>query len=73
MARLKARIKKPLTGLKVAAFYGCYVLRPSERSDFENPDNSTRTTFMLYDTGTLPTGDTDQQIESNALQNFQSR
>ena len=41
MARLKERIKKPLTGLKVAAFYGCYVLRPSERSDFENPDNPT--------------------------------
>ena len=41
MARLKERIKRPLTGLKVAAFYGCYVLRPSERSDFENPDNPT--------------------------------
>ena len=41
MVRLKERIKKPLTGLKVAAFYGCYVLRPSERSDFENPDNPT--------------------------------
>ena len=39
MARLKERIKRPLTGLKVAAFYGCYVLRPSENSDFENPDN----------------------------------
>ena len=41
MARLKERIKRPLTGLKVAAFYGCYVLRPSENSDFENPDNPT--------------------------------
>ena len=28
---------------------------------------------MLYDTGTLPTGDTDQQIESNATQNFESQ
>ena len=28
---------------------------------------------MLYDTGTLPAGDTDQQIESNALQHFQSQ
>ena len=45
----------------------------NEKFDFENPDNSTRTTFMLYDTGTLPAGDTDQQIESNALQNFQSQ
>ena len=28
---------------------------------------------MLYDTGTLPTGDTEQQIESNATQNFESQ
>ncbi len=41
MARLKERIKRPLTGLKVAAFYGCYVLRPSHLSDFDNPDNPT--------------------------------
>ncbi len=41
MARLKERIKRPLTGLKVAAFYGCYVLRPSGLSDFDNPDDPT--------------------------------
>ena len=39
MALLKVKIKRRLTGLKVAAFYGCYVLRPSELSDFEDPDN----------------------------------
>ncbi len=41
MKRLKERIRRPLTGLKTAAFYGCYVLRPSELSDFRDPDNPT--------------------------------
>ncbi len=39
MTLLKEKVKRLLTGLKVAAFYGCYILRPSELSDFENPDN----------------------------------
>ncbi len=38
-ALLKEKIKRPLTGLKTAAFYGCYVLRPSEYSEYEDPDN----------------------------------
>tara|TARA_B100000427_G_scaffold285184_1_gene258487 strand:+ start:451 stop:1839 length:1389 start_codon:yes stop_codon:yes gene_type:complete len=45
----------------------------NDEFQFNDPINSTRTTFMLYDTGTLPTGDTDQQIESNATQNFESQ
>ncbi len=39
MALLKEKIKRPLKGLKVAAFYGCYVLRPSGLSDFDDPDD----------------------------------
>ena len=54
MARLKSRIKRPLTGLKVAAFYGCYVLRPSERSDFENPDNPTGMEDIFAALGATP-------------------
>ena len=38
-ALLREKIKRPLTGLKTAAFYGCYVLRPSELSEYEDPDN----------------------------------
>ena len=41
LALLREKVRRPLTGLKTAAFYGCYVLRPSELSDFENPDNPT--------------------------------
>ena len=35
--------------------------------------SATRTTYMLLDTGTLPTGDTDEQIDKNELQNFESQ
>jgi succinate dehydrogenase / fumarate reductase, cytochrome b subunit len=38
---LRAKVKRPLIGLKTAAFYGCYVLRPSELSLYEDPDNPT--------------------------------
>jgi succinate dehydrogenase / fumarate reductase, cytochrome b subunit len=54
MTRLKERIKRPLTGLKVAAFYGCYVLRPSENSDFENPDNPTGMEDIFAALGATP-------------------
>ncbi len=36
---LKNRVKRPLEGLKVGPFYGCYVLRPKNRLGYEeNPD-----------------------------------
>ena len=37
--RLKAEITNPLTGFKVAPFYGCYIVRPSTALGFEeHPD-----------------------------------
>ena len=38
-SRLREKVVRPLTGLKAAAFYGCYILRPSELSPFEDPDD----------------------------------
>ena len=38
---LRDKVTRPLTGLKTAAFYGCYVLRPSGLSLYEDPDNPT--------------------------------
>jgi succinate dehydrogenase / fumarate reductase cytochrome b subunit len=38
---LRDKVKRPLTGLKTAAFYGCYVLRPSGLSLYDDPDNPT--------------------------------
>lgn len=37
--KLREAVKKPLSNIKAAAFYGCYAMRPSEYSDLENPDD----------------------------------
>ncbi len=36
---IKSRVKKPLEGLKVAAYYGCYLVRPAEVTQFDDPEN----------------------------------
>jgi heterodisulfide reductase subunit B len=40
-AKLKKAVKHPLNGLKVAAYYGCYLLRPPEVTGFDDPENPT--------------------------------
>ncbi len=38
LEEIKQRVKKPLTGLKVAAYYGCQILRPrKDHEDVESP------------------------------------
>jgi heterodisulfide reductase subunit B len=37
--RLKQRVIKPLTNLKVAAFYGCHALRPSKLLKLDDPES----------------------------------
>jgi len=39
--KLKEMIKKPLEGKKVAAYYGCLLLRPSREMQFDDPENPT--------------------------------
>ncbi|MBQ3860922.1 MAG: CoB--CoM heterodisulfide reductase iron-sulfur subunit B family protein [Clostridia bacterium] len=36
---VKARVTKPLKGKKIAAYYGCLLLRPSEALAFDDPEN----------------------------------
>ena len=36
---IKKRIVKPLKGLKVACYYGCYLVRPPEITQFDDPEN----------------------------------
>lgn len=38
---LKKQVVKPLTGRKVAAYYGCLLLRPSSVLAFDDPENPT--------------------------------
>ncbi len=54
MALLKSKIKRPLEGLKTAAFYGCYVLRPSELSEYDDPDNPTGLEDIFEALGATP-------------------
>ncbi|MBQ8514297.1 MAG: CoB--CoM heterodisulfide reductase iron-sulfur subunit B family protein [Ruminococcus sp.] len=36
---LKAAVKNPLTGKKIAAYYGCLLLRPGKVMQMDNPEN----------------------------------
>jgi heterodisulfide reductase subunit B2 len=36
---IKSKVVKPLIGLKVVTYYGCYLVRPPEVTNFDNPEN----------------------------------
>jgi len=38
---IKEKVQKPLEGLKVVTYYGCYLVRPPEVTDFDDPENPT--------------------------------
>jgi len=38
---LRKKIINPLKGLKVAPYYGCYLVRPQEATNFDDPENPT--------------------------------
>ena len=49
---------------------------PTFNKKFKNPSNEenfTRTTFMLIDTGTLPSGDNKEQVDKNEEPNFEAQ
>ncbi len=39
LTKLKKSIKQSLNGLKVAGYYGCYLVRPPEVTGFDDPEN----------------------------------
>jgi heterodisulfide reductase subunit B len=41
LAKLRKKIVKPLNGLRVASYYGCYLVRPPEATGFDDPENPT--------------------------------
>ncbi len=41
LARLRKSFRQSLNGLKVACYYGCYLVRPPEVTHFDNPENPT--------------------------------
>lgn len=38
---IKKKVVNPLTGKKIAAYYGCMLLRPSKEMNFDDPENPT--------------------------------
>lgn len=37
--KIKEQVKKPLTGMKVASYYGCLLVRPVEHTGFDDPED----------------------------------
>lgn len=38
---LEAKVRKPLKGLKLIPYYGCYTVKPSQITHFDDPENPT--------------------------------
>ena len=51
---LKKLLKIPLNGLKVAPFYGCYILRPSQMLGFDDAENPTSLEELIRALGGEP-------------------
>jgi len=39
LEEIRHRVKRSLNGLKLAAYYGCYLVRPPEITQFDDPEN----------------------------------
>ncbi len=48
------RVSRPLTGLRVAAYYGCLLVRPPEVMQFDDPENPTILDDVLAAAGAEP-------------------
>ena len=54
LERLAAQVTNPLTGLRVAAFYGCHLLRPPDETGFDDPDHPTSFDDVITALGATP-------------------
>ena len=51
---LRDMVKKPLTDLRIAPFYGCYILRPADIMGIDDPDNPTSMERVIDALGATP-------------------
>ena len=63
-AKLRKKIINPLKDLKVAAYYGCYLVRPPEATNFDDPENPTILESLIDVTGGT-------SVSSNASSTFE--
>lgn len=52
--KVKEAVKKPLTGRKIGAYYGCMLLRPSEIMQFDDPENPSILEDFISALGAIP-------------------
>ncbi len=52
--KLREQVVRPLQGLKVAPFYGCYALRPPEVNDLKDPDDPDELEGLIEALGATP-------------------
>jgi succinate dehydrogenase / fumarate reductase cytochrome b subunit len=52
--KLKKQVVKPLQGLKLGAFYGCYATRPPEVNDLKDPDDPNELETIIEALGATP-------------------
>lgn len=53
-AKLHSLVKRPLTGLKVACYYGCLLVRPSAIVAFDDPEHPTTMDNVMAALGAAP-------------------
>ncbi len=54
LEQIQARVKRPLEGLHVVAYYGCLLVRPPAVTQFEDPENPTLMYRLLETLGAHP-------------------
>ncbi len=54
MDALTAQLRKPLTGLKAACYYGCLLVRPQKVTEFDNPEHPRSMEQILLKLGVEP-------------------
>jgi heterodisulfide reductase subunit B len=52
--KIKERVTNPMSGRKIAAYYGCLLLRPSGVMQFDNPENPSIMEDFISAVGALP-------------------
>jgi heterodisulfide reductase subunit B len=52
--RIEQAVQKPLKGLKVACYYGCYITRPAEITGAEHPEYPMEMDYLLRRLGAEP-------------------
>ena len=54
LEKIAARVKRPLTGLKVACYYGCLITRPSRITGAEHPEYPMKMDYLVRALGAEP-------------------